>query len=220
MWFFLGDKFNGSILFDLRGQHEVLEVNVITNIRTIINYPCRPLLVHFYKHLIMSYVGYKSHQHHHTYYNQQLYWRSHPKWRQTVSGITIVNLNATGSLQLEHVHARVWIWRTIITSMYYNRLWCCVQYWLGCTCYIKAMVLVWRRRKRNIGASIAVSWASASSCAQNTLLATGTTSSATCGTSTAIQHIHGFGGSRESSPEWCPTGFRVDSTLEVRARQY
>ena len=44
--FFLGDKFNGSIIFDIRGQHEVLEVKVITNIRTIINYPCRPLLVH------------------------------------------------------------------------------------------------------------------------------------------------------------------------------
>ena len=47
--FFLGNKFNGSIIFDIRGQHEVLEVKVITNIRTIINYPCRPrrLLVHF-----------------------------------------------------------------------------------------------------------------------------------------------------------------------------
>ena len=44
--FFLGDKFNGSIIFDIRGQH-VLEVKVMTNIRTIINYPCRPLLVHF-----------------------------------------------------------------------------------------------------------------------------------------------------------------------------
>ena len=52
--FFLGDKFNGSIIFDIRGQHDVLEVKVITNIRTIINYPCRPLLVHFYKHLMMS----------------------------------------------------------------------------------------------------------------------------------------------------------------------
>ena len=44
--FFLGDKFNGS-MFDIRGQHGVLEVKVITNIRTVINYPCRPLLVHF-----------------------------------------------------------------------------------------------------------------------------------------------------------------------------
>ena len=26
MWFFLGDKFNGSIIFDIRGQHEVLKV--------------------------------------------------------------------------------------------------------------------------------------------------------------------------------------------------
>ena len=40
--FFLCDKFNGSILFDIRGQHGVLEVNVITTIRTIINYPRRP----------------------------------------------------------------------------------------------------------------------------------------------------------------------------------
>ena len=47
MWLFLGDNFNGSIIFDIRGQHEVLEVKVITNIRTIINDPCRPLLVHF-----------------------------------------------------------------------------------------------------------------------------------------------------------------------------
>ena len=45
MCFFLGNKFNGSIIFDIRGQHEVLEVKVITNIRTIINYVCRPLLV-------------------------------------------------------------------------------------------------------------------------------------------------------------------------------
>ena len=52
--FFLGDTFNGSIMFDIRGQLEVLEVKVITNIRTIINYPCMPLLVHFYKHLMMS----------------------------------------------------------------------------------------------------------------------------------------------------------------------
>ena len=40
--FFLGDKFNGSIFFYIRGQHDVLEVNVITTIRTIINYPRRP----------------------------------------------------------------------------------------------------------------------------------------------------------------------------------
>ena len=26
MWFFLGDKFNGSIFFDIRGQHDVLKV--------------------------------------------------------------------------------------------------------------------------------------------------------------------------------------------------
>ena len=31
MWFVLADTFNGSILFDIRGQHEVLKVkfNVI-----------------------------------------------------------------------------------------------------------------------------------------------------------------------------------------------
>ena len=39
LWVFLGDKFNGSIIFDIRGQHEVLKVKVITNIRTIIKYP-------------------------------------------------------------------------------------------------------------------------------------------------------------------------------------
>ena len=27
MFFFLGDKFNGSICFDIRGQHGVLKVN-------------------------------------------------------------------------------------------------------------------------------------------------------------------------------------------------
>ena len=26
MWFFLGNKFNGSIIFDIRGQHEVVKV--------------------------------------------------------------------------------------------------------------------------------------------------------------------------------------------------
>ena len=43
----MGDKFNGSIIFDIIGQHPVLEVKVITSIRMIINYPCRSLLVHF-----------------------------------------------------------------------------------------------------------------------------------------------------------------------------
>ena len=100
----------------LWGQHEVLEVNVITNIRTIINYPCRRLLVHFEK-TFHDVIRYKSHQHHHTFYNQQLYWRSHQKWRQTVSGITII---ATVSLQLEHVPTWVWIWRMIITIIRYH----------------------------------------------------------------------------------------------------
>ena len=35
--FFRGAKFNGSIIFDITGQHEVLEVKLITNIPTIIN---------------------------------------------------------------------------------------------------------------------------------------------------------------------------------------
>ena len=72
---------------------------------------------------------------------------------------------------------------------------------------------------RRIGTPIAVSWASASSCAHKTLFVTGTTSSATCGASTANQHIHGFGGSREGSAEWYPAGFRFDPTLEAQARQ-
>ena len=65
-----------------------------------------------------------------------------------------------------------------------------------------------------------MSWASASSCAQNTLLVIGTTSRATCGAPTDNQHIHCFGGSREGSPEWYPVGFRFDPTLEARARQH
>ena len=28
MWFYLGDKFNGNIMFDIRGQYEVLKVKV------------------------------------------------------------------------------------------------------------------------------------------------------------------------------------------------
>ena len=36
-----------AYFFYIRGQHEVLEVKVITDIRTTINYPCRRLLVHF-----------------------------------------------------------------------------------------------------------------------------------------------------------------------------
>ena len=55
----------------------------------------------------------------------------------------------------------------------------------------------------------------------DTLLVTGTPSSATCGASTANQHIHGFGGSWEDSPEWYPAGFRFDPTVEpARARQH
>ena len=77
MGFFLSDKFNGSILFDIRGQHEVLKVKAITNIRTIINYPCRPLLVEglgtFLKKTFDDVIGFMSHQHHHLFYNQQLY---------------------------------------------------------------------------------------------------------------------------------------------------
>ena len=43
---FSGCKLYGSIIFDIRGQHEVFEVKVINDIRTIINCPFRPLLVH------------------------------------------------------------------------------------------------------------------------------------------------------------------------------
>ena len=53
-----------AYFFNIIGQHEVLEVKVITNIRTIITYPCSPLLVHFRnKNLMMSWVII-SHQHH------------------------------------------------------------------------------------------------------------------------------------------------------------
>ena len=65
-----------------------------------------------------------------------------------------------------------------------------------------------------------VSWASASSCAHNTLIVTGTPSCATGGASAANQHIHDFGGSREGSPGWYPADFRFDPTTEARARQH
>ena len=51
-----------------------------------------------------------------------------------------------------------------------------------------AMVLLWRRCRKRIGAPIAVSRAFASSCAHKPPLVTGTPSSATCGASTANQH--------------------------------
>ena len=81
---------------------------------------------------------------------------------------------------------------------------------IRCTCYMTAMVLVGRRRRRRIGAPIAVSRAPASSCAHNTPLVTGTPSSANCGAAAANQHIHDFGGSRDRSPEWYPAVFRFD----------
>ena len=91
---------------------------------------------------------------------------------------------------------------------------------LCCTCYVTAMLLVWRRHRRRIRAPIAVSWASASSCAHNTLIVTGTVlSSGTCGATAAYQHIHDVGGSREGSPGWYPADFRFDPTTEARARQ-
>ena len=160
-----------------------------------------------------------SHQHHQIFYNQQLYWRSHQKLRQTVSGITVVNINATRSFQLQHVLARVWIWITIITIsiVYHNNM----QYiMIMCTCYMTAMLLVGRRRRGRIGAPIAVSRASASSHAHNTPLVTGTPSSVTCGAAAANQHIHDFGGSRDCSPEWYPAGFRFNPPPEARARQH
>ena len=91
---------------------------------------------------------------------------------------------------------------------------------LCCTRYMRAMLLVRRPRRRRIGAPIAVSCASASSCAHNTLIVTETLSSATCGASAANQHIHDFGGSREGSPGWCLADFRFDPTPEARARQH
>ena len=95
-----------------------------------------------------------SHQHHH---NQQLYWRSHQKWCQTESGTTVVQCRRQHKgnwiVQMAHVPARVWIWRTVITIVYQNNM----QYimMLCCTCYMTAMLLVWRRRRRRIGASAA-----------------------------------------------------------------
>ena len=88
-----------------------------------------------------------------------------------------------------------------------------------CTRYMTAMLLVGRRRRR-IGAPVAVSRAPASNCAHKTLLVTGTPSSATCGAAAANQHIHDFGGSRDRSPKWYPAGFRFDPPLEARARQH
>ena len=76
MGFFLGDKFNGRIIFDFRGQRDVLEVKVITNIRTTIIYPCRQLLVGpIFLKTFDDAVGYNfmSHQHHLTFDIQQLY---------------------------------------------------------------------------------------------------------------------------------------------------
>ncbi len=51
---------------------------------------------------------------------------------------------------------------------------------LCCTCYMTAMLLVWRRRRRRIGASA------------------------------ANQPMHGFRGSREGSPGWYPAGLIFD----------
>ena len=54
---------------------------------------------------------------------------------------------------MEHVPARVWRWRTVITIVYYNNMQYIIM--LCCTCYMTAMLLVWRRRRRRIGASAA-----------------------------------------------------------------
>ena len=86
-------------------------------------------------------------------------------------------------------------------------------------CYMTAMLLVWRRRRR-IGAPIAMSWTAASSCAHNTLLVTGTPSRHRQVQLVVHQLMHGFRGSREGSPEWYPAGFRVDPHQEARARQH
>ena len=48
MWFFLGDKFNGSIIFDIRGQHEVLKVTcpVIRVSKTALGAERRAIMTH------------------------------------------------------------------------------------------------------------------------------------------------------------------------------
>ena len=48
MWFFLGAKFNGSILFDIRGQHEVLKVKfkVIRVSKTALGAERRTFMTH------------------------------------------------------------------------------------------------------------------------------------------------------------------------------
>ena len=63
-----------------------------------------------------------------------------------------------------------------------------------------------------IGATIAVSHASASSCAHNIRIVAGTPSIASRGASAASQLIHGFRSSGEGSLEWFPAGFRFDLT--------
>ena len=46
--FFLGDKFNGSIIFDIRGQHEVLKVTfpVIRVSKTALGAERRAVMTH------------------------------------------------------------------------------------------------------------------------------------------------------------------------------
>ena len=63
---------------------------------------------------------------------------------------------------------------------------------IPCTCYMTAMLLVGKRLKRRIGAPIAVSRAPALSYAHNTLLVTGTQSSATCGAAAANHAARGI----------------------------
>ena len=48
MWFFLGDKFNGSIIVDIRGQHEVLKVTlpVIRVSKTALGAERRAIMTH------------------------------------------------------------------------------------------------------------------------------------------------------------------------------
>ena len=56
MWFFLGDKFNGSIIFDIRGQHDVLKVTfpVIRVSKTALGAERRAIMTQFLKYITSS----------------------------------------------------------------------------------------------------------------------------------------------------------------------
>ena len=58
MWFFLGDKFNGSIIFDITGQHEVLKVTfpVIRVRKAALGAERRAIMTHRYSCIRVSLV--------------------------------------------------------------------------------------------------------------------------------------------------------------------